>query len=350
MFNMTKTFKNELGFSITPFSMDEVGYIFFPKEIEKQLDYENLSNMVNQSNSFTENVEYITLRKTKLSEMKNLLAQQKDASISKMIYQQLKFTSSLIVLTEAGLYTVMLLSRKKNAQMFRRWVTCEVLPSIRKTGMYKVPGHDSHDVSKLSSKIDLLQHTLLEQQQLTKSLFQMFHRQEKYQQYALKAFERIETVLSESLPHDMFEGWKKIKSIVKDMKKIYNLSEKEVKRYIQELCKVHNVQLPEKTFTKYESYAKNESSHYELKDIAIKLGIYSIQKKPHIRLLAALIRHLNLEKDEYRCIVSATLTKYSGKLIPLIAEWLLEKEYPKKISINCGGKTRNFQACYHFTT
>ena len=37
---------------------------------------------------------------------------------------------------ESGLYTVILRSDKPNAKPFRKWVTSEVLPSIRKTGMY----------------------------------------------------------------------------------------------------------------------------------------------------------------------------------------------------------------------
>lgn len=40
------------------------------------------------------------------------------------------------VLTEAGLYAVIMRSDKPQAKPFRRWVTHEVLPSIRKTGSY----------------------------------------------------------------------------------------------------------------------------------------------------------------------------------------------------------------------
>lgn len=37
---------------------------------------------------------------------------------------------------EPGLYTLIACSRKKEAILFRRWITHEVLPSIRKTGQY----------------------------------------------------------------------------------------------------------------------------------------------------------------------------------------------------------------------
>lgn len=38
---------------------------------------------------------------------------------------------------ESGLYALIFKSRKPNAQAFRRWVTHEVLPSIRRTGGYQ---------------------------------------------------------------------------------------------------------------------------------------------------------------------------------------------------------------------
>ena len=40
------------------------------------------------------------------------------------------------VVSESGLYTLILGSRKPEARRFRRWITHEVIPSIRKHGMY----------------------------------------------------------------------------------------------------------------------------------------------------------------------------------------------------------------------
>lgn len=42
----------------------------------------------------------------------------------------------LVVISEAGLYNLILRSDKPEAKAFRRWVTHEVLPQIRKTGTY----------------------------------------------------------------------------------------------------------------------------------------------------------------------------------------------------------------------
>ena len=41
-------------------------------------------------------------------------------------------------INESGLYSLIMSSKKPEAKMFKRWVTSEVLPSIRKTGQYNV--------------------------------------------------------------------------------------------------------------------------------------------------------------------------------------------------------------------
>jgi prophage antirepressor-like protein len=42
------------------------------------------------------------------------------------------------VISESGLYSLILTSRKPEAKRFKKWVTSEVLPSLRKTGAYGV--------------------------------------------------------------------------------------------------------------------------------------------------------------------------------------------------------------------
>lgn len=43
---------------------------------------------------------------------------------------------SMVAVNESGLYNLIFQSRKPEARAFRKWVTAEVLPSIRRTGMY----------------------------------------------------------------------------------------------------------------------------------------------------------------------------------------------------------------------
>ena len=48
-------------------------------------------------------------------------------------------TQNMTVINEPGLYSVILRSDKPQAKPFFRWITHEVVPSIRKTGAYGVP-------------------------------------------------------------------------------------------------------------------------------------------------------------------------------------------------------------------
>lgn len=56
-------------------------------------------------------------------------------------YQDGTFESprGMTVINESGLYALVLGSKLPTAKMFKRWVTKEILPQIRKTGGYNVP-------------------------------------------------------------------------------------------------------------------------------------------------------------------------------------------------------------------
>nr|DAO86318.1 MAG TPA: repressor domain protein [Caudoviricetes sp.] len=53
-------------------------------------------------------------------------------------------------ITESGLYAVILRSDKPNAKKFRKWVTSEVLPTIRKTGSYNKPMSTAEKIKLLA--------------------------------------------------------------------------------------------------------------------------------------------------------------------------------------------------------
>ena len=58
------------------------------------------------------------------------------------------------IISEAGLYSLILRSRKPEAKAFKRWVTQEVLPSIRKTGAYLSPGMSNEQVKALVATLE----------------------------------------------------------------------------------------------------------------------------------------------------------------------------------------------------
>jgi prophage antirepressor-like protein len=61
----------------------------------------------------------------------------------------------MVVVSEAGLYSLVIRSRKAEAKAFRRWVTHEVLPAIRKTGTYRaLPQTYAEALKELASTVE----------------------------------------------------------------------------------------------------------------------------------------------------------------------------------------------------
>ena len=67
---------------------------------------------------------------------------------------------------EDGLYDVILDSRKPSARAFRKWVTSEVLPQIRKTGGYIPLSGDDDEKTILAKAVTILQRTLKQKDDL----------------------------------------------------------------------------------------------------------------------------------------------------------------------------------------
>lgn len=63
------------------------------------------------------------------------------------------------VITESGLYSLILRSRKPEAKPFKRWVTHEVLPSIRKSGQYRIDSNEN-TIGINSNVVDTLNKTM----------------------------------------------------------------------------------------------------------------------------------------------------------------------------------------------
>ena len=49
-------------------------------------------------------------------------------------------TQTMTIINESGLYALIFGSRLESAKRFKHWVTSEVLPALRKTGHYIMPG------------------------------------------------------------------------------------------------------------------------------------------------------------------------------------------------------------------
>ena len=60
-----------------------------------------------------------------------------------------KHASNIKIINESGLYNAILGSKKPQAKAFKKWITSEVLPSIRKQGYYLTPNVESTLIAEL---------------------------------------------------------------------------------------------------------------------------------------------------------------------------------------------------------
>lgn len=67
------------------------------------------------------------------------------------------------IVSESGLYALVLASRKSEAHEFKRWVTHEVLPQIRRTGGY-IPTTDADDDMTILAKAVMIGQRTMEEQ------------------------------------------------------------------------------------------------------------------------------------------------------------------------------------------
>ena len=77
------------------------------------------------------------------------------------IVDSLGRTQQATFVNEDGLYDTILESRKPHAKKFRKWVTSEVLPSIRKQGGYMVVRPDESDEAIMARALQIAHATLM---------------------------------------------------------------------------------------------------------------------------------------------------------------------------------------------
>lgn len=64
------------------------------------------------------------------------------------------------MINESGLYSLVLSSKLEGAKKFKRWITSEVIPQIRKTGAYHIPktyAEALREIADKAEKMELLQ-------------------------------------------------------------------------------------------------------------------------------------------------------------------------------------------------
>ena len=141
---MVKCFNNSnLGVNLTTLLVDDEPW-FIAKEVASALDYSDTAKAV------TDHVYEEDQKMLSCSECKELFkgilnaetvesAENLKPDILSGLKEPLSISNrGMKLINESGLYTLIARSDKPEAKPFLRWVTSEVLPSIRKTGSYSV--------------------------------------------------------------------------------------------------------------------------------------------------------------------------------------------------------------------
>lgn len=78
-------------------------------------------------------------------------------------------SQEMIVINESGLYSLVLRSKLPGAKKFRRWVTSEVLPQIRKTGGYIPISEEMSEEEIMAKALIISQKTIEKKDELLKA-------------------------------------------------------------------------------------------------------------------------------------------------------------------------------------
>ena len=188
---------------------------------------------------------------------------------------------NMTIINESGLYALIFGSKLESAQRFKRWVTAEVLPTLRKTGSYKMPQKQD----KQPKKIPLAS--------------------------VNKAVSNIDRIFSRAGVNELY--------IAAEAKRLYSEAGYEIK-------------IP--LITDKETMPKL----YDCTEIARELGLYSNGGNPHIMAVSAIIKRLHIAASE---IVTTAFSRnghddvtvqYKPSVFEEIKLWLAENGYPTKIS------------------
>lgn len=97
-----------------------------------------------------------------------------DLTTSAVIYDSLGRAQNATFINEDALYDVIFDSRKPEARAFRKWVTSDVLPTLRKTGEYRLSSHRpatyAEALRQLADEVEQRERTQLLLEQKTEQL------------------------------------------------------------------------------------------------------------------------------------------------------------------------------------
>lgn len=199
----------------------------------------------------------------------------------------------VIFINESGLYSLILSSKLPTAKEFKRWVTSEVLPSIRKTGTYTAPkAQPNPELAKLRADAMMLN----AKSRIATQMMKLWTAAGVAPQYQALAM------------NDYYEG----------------------------------LSVPRIAF-------KNEAvAMYDLTTIAKHLGVMSKSGKPHAQAVGAIVEKINIEDGECEMTPYSShghdgvSAQYTLSVEHKIKAWLEDNNYPNPIQ----GNGKNFTVMY----
>ena len=88
-------------------------------------------------------------------------------------------TQDMTIINESGLYHALFLSRREEAKRFTKWVTTEVLPSIRKNGFYVKDDLTPNQVARLQQTASNYNALLKDKEYLERQVEQLDKKNDK---------------------------------------------------------------------------------------------------------------------------------------------------------------------------
>lgn len=205
---------------------------------------------------------------------------------------------NMTIINESGLYNVILRSDKPQAKPFRKWVTCEVLPSIRKTGTYSTKSAAKKSAEELAAISKRAQATLINATQRTADLLtSIWDKAGIKPEYQVLALNDVCANIGIRLPRNALQGVKQT---------------------------------------------------YDKTTIAKMVGVYSKAsggKEPHAHAVGAIISQLDISEDEREALPycrnghDGVDYQYTESVVEKVRNWLDEHGYPAPLSV--GGKNYN---------
>lgn len=130
----------------------------------------------------------------------------------------------LTVINESGLYSLVLSSKLPGAKNFKRWVTSEILPSIRKTGGYIAGQENMSDDELMAKALMVAQRTIADRNKLIDAQRQMIGELTPKAQYVDRILDNKGLVTISQIAKDYGMSGNKLNRILSDLKVQYKQS------------------------------------------------------------------------------------------------------------------------------